>query len=129
MGLFCCKIISSMKTIYLLETEIKKYTSIQQGLTSVYGLGVSNIKTLTKKLGFSKNFKIIDLTPVQINYLKSIISNSKILINLDLKKITLILKKNLKHSSIKKQTTKLLRHITQTNGAKSKSKFIKTKKF
>jgi ribosomal protein S13 len=118
-----------MKTIYLLETEIKKNISIQQGLTSVFGLGVSNIKILIKKLGFSKNFKIIDLTPVQTHYLKSTISNSKILINLDLKKITLNLKKNLRRLSIKQNKTKLLWHITQTNGAKSKSKFIKTKKF
>merc|ERR1712194_111970 len=129
MGLFYYKITYLMKTIYLLETEIKKNISIQQGLTSVFGLGVSNIKILIKKLGFSKNFKIIDLTPVQTHYLKSTISNSKILINLDLRKITLNLKKNLRRLSIKQNKTKLLWHITQTNGAKSKSKFIKTKKF
>merc|ERR1712194_736031 len=113
MGLFYYKITYLMKTIYLLETEIKKNISIQQGLTSVFGLGVSNIKILIKKLGFSKNFKIIDLTPVQTHYLKSTISNSKIL-------ITLNLKKNLRRLSIKQNKTKLLWHITQTNGAKSK---------
>jgi len=117
-----------MKTIYLFDTEVKKNVYIKQGLISVFGLGTSNIKYLTKKLGFSKNYKIADLTPIQVRYLKSTIINSKILINLDLKKIILTLKKNL-HFSIKKQTIQLLRNSKKKNGTKSKSKFIKIKKF
>ena len=54
---------------YLLETELPNKASIPFALKKIYGIGKFNSINLCKKLGFSKNLKISDLTVEQKNKL------------------------------------------------------------
>ena len=72
--------------IYLLETELKKNKSIFFALTKIYGINCNTSEKICKKLGFSKNFKAHNLSSKQINKFLSVIENSNILVNSELKK-------------------------------------------
>ena len=73
--------------IYLLETELKKNKSIFFALTKIYGINCNTSEKICKKLGFSKNLKVKNLKNKQIKNLISIINDSNIMINNDLKKL------------------------------------------
>jgi len=49
---------------YILRTHLKK-KYLLQGLTSVYGIGLSFSKTLCKRLGFTKSFLVKNMTEDQ----------------------------------------------------------------
>jgi small subunit ribosomal protein S13 len=81
--------------IYLFESKISETKSVFFALTYVYGINKTNSLFICKKLGFSKNFKIKDLSKDQINKLIKIIEFSNINLASDLKKTNLLIFKKL----------------------------------
>jgi small subunit ribosomal protein S13 len=55
---------TSIIMAYILRTHLKK-KYLLQGLTSVYGVGLSFSKTLCKRLGFTKSFLVKNMTEDQ----------------------------------------------------------------
>lgn len=81
--------------IYLFESELSENKSIFISLKCIYGIGKFNSKNLCKMLGFSPNLKIKNLSKEQINKIIKIMELSKLPIASDLKKIKLLITKNL----------------------------------
>ena len=81
--------------VYLLETDISSVKSIHIAIREIYGIGRKNSLYICKKLGFSKNFKVHNLSSKQINKFLSVIENSNILVNSELKKKKSIFLKHL----------------------------------
>jgi small subunit ribosomal protein S13 len=80
--------------IYLLETELPKNKSLFFALTKIYGIGKTQANIISKRLGFSLNCKITDLSTDQISDLIKLIENSDLIVSNDLKKLqSLFLKK------------------------------------
>jgi small subunit ribosomal protein S13 len=73
--------------IYLLETELLDKKPIHKALYNVFGIGKFYSLFFCKKLGFSKNLKVFELTEDQKLKLIRLIENSKLLINSDLKRL------------------------------------------
>lgn len=81
--------------VYIFESELPKNKSILFALINIFGIGKLNSFLFCKKLGFSQNLKIKDLSQKQITKLiKNIESSSLILAN-DLKKERLLKLKKL----------------------------------
>ena len=72
--------------VYILETELNKNKSIFFALTKIYGINFNTSVSICKKLGFSKNLKIKNLTNKQIKNIVYLITNSNINLNNNLKK-------------------------------------------
>ena len=51
--------------LYILETKLPESKSVAIALTSIYGIGKSTSFDICKKLGYSANLKIRDLTEEQ----------------------------------------------------------------
>ena len=81
--------------VYILETELNKNKSIFFALTKIYGINFNTSVSICKKLGFSKNLKIKNLTNKQIKNIVYLITNSNINLNNNLKKIKTIKIENL----------------------------------
>jgi len=71
--------------IYILETEISNDKILKSSLKKIYGLGENLIMLLFKRLGFSVNIKLKQLTSRQIKILLQCIDNSNLLIGNKLK--------------------------------------------
>jgi len=115
--------------IYILETELNENKSIFFALQSVYGIGKFHSKIFCRRMGFSLNLKVNELTSEQLQKLVKMVENNKILITTDLKKSQSLIIKNL----IDIKTRRGIRRIqglpvrgqrTHTN-AKSARKFRK----
>jgi small subunit ribosomal protein S13 len=76
---------------YILDTEISSKKSIFFSLTKIYGLGRSQSRLICKKLGFSENMIMLDLTEIQLTELVQFISKSNLILTKDLKKYQSIL--------------------------------------
>ena len=88
--------------VYLFESELSENKSIFFALTHIFGIGRSNSLLICKKLGFSKNFKIKNLSKEQISKLVTIIEISNLTLIGDLKKLkSLKMKKLLSIKSYK----------------------------
>jgi len=81
--------------IYILETELDNNKSLYIALTNIYGINFNQSLYFCKKLGFSKNLKVNELSNNQITKLIRLIENSNILINNDLKKKKSLIIKNM----------------------------------
>jgi small subunit ribosomal protein S13 len=81
--------------IYIFESKLSENKSVFLTLKYIYGIGKSNSFLICKKLGFSKNLKIKNITKVQINQLINTIVNLKIKIGSDLKKLKVLNTKKL----------------------------------
>jgi len=80
--------------VYIFETEISEKKTISYALQNILGLGNKTSKTICKKLGFSDNFKVNDISKEQLFSLIKLIEQSSLLINNDLrKKNSIVLKK------------------------------------
>lgn len=73
---------------YIFDTKLKENKSIYFSLTSIYGIGKSQSFYISKKLGFSKNFKTINLSNNHIDSLTNTVINLNLImsINKSLKK-------------------------------------------
>ena len=81
--------------LYILEFELAEKKSIFYALTHIFGIGKFKSNIICKKLGLSKNYKIINLSKEQINKLIRIIESSNILFGNDLKKFRTFMFKKL----------------------------------
>jgi small subunit ribosomal protein S13 len=81
--------------LYLLETKLPENKSVFYALTNVYGIGKSTAFIICKKLGFSINLKIKDLTQEQIVEILQLIDSLNLTLNNDLKKLKSLTLKNL----------------------------------
>ena len=81
--------------MYIFGIKFKQDKKIFYLLNFVLGLNKNNLKTIFKKIGFSKNIKFYDLTHKQILYLIQIINFLKILTTNNLKKLKLLTSKKL----------------------------------
>lgn len=81
--------------LYLLETNLPENKSVFFALTYIYGIGNSTAFYICKKLGFSTNLKIKDLTQDQILEILQIIDSMDLVLNNELKKLRSLSLKNL----------------------------------
>jgi len=79
--------------VYIFETEILNKKSLIFSLLAIYGLGRVRSRLLCRKLGYSENLTISDLTDAQINELISLIQKSGLVLTNELKKIQILLLK------------------------------------
>jgi small subunit ribosomal protein S13 len=79
--------------VYILETEILNKKSLIFSLRALYGLGKARSRLLCRKLGYSDNLTISDLTEYQINELISLIQTSGLVLTNELKKFQILLLK------------------------------------
>lgn len=79
--------------VYIFETEILNKKSLIFSLLAIYGLGRVRSRLLCRKLGYSENLTISDLTEAQINELTSFIKKSGLVLTNDLKKMQILLLK------------------------------------
>jgi small subunit ribosomal protein S13 len=71
--------------LYLLETKLLEKKSIFIELTKIYGINKTNAYIICKKLGFSFNLKVNDLTLEQTQEIFTVIESLNLTLNNDLK--------------------------------------------
>ena len=81
--------------LYLLETNLPENKSVLFALTYIYGIGNSTAFRISKKLGFSTNLKIKDLTQDQTLEILQTIDSMDLVLNNELKKLKSLSLKNL----------------------------------
>jgi small subunit ribosomal protein S13 len=81
--------------IYLLETKLPENKSVLFALTNIYGIGKSTAFLICKKLGFSINLKIKDLTQEQTVEILQTVELLNLTLNNELKKFKSLALKNL----------------------------------
>ena len=81
--------------VYLFESELLETKSIFFVLSSIYGLGKKTSIFICKKLGFSVNLKIKDLSREQLNKLTLVIESLELKLGSELKKFKSITLKRL----------------------------------
>ena len=81
--------------IYLFESELAEDKSIFFALTQIYGIGKANSFLICKKLGFSRNLKIKNLSKEQISKLINLIDSLNLDLVSELKKLKLLAAKKL----------------------------------
>ena len=81
--------------LYFLETQLDKNKSVFFALTKIHGIGKHTAFIICKKLGFSINLKVKDLTQEQSAEMLQVISLLNLTLNNDLKKLKSLTLKNL----------------------------------
>ena len=81
--------------IYLFESELPQEKSLPFALRYIYGLGEFQTFFICKKLGFSKNLIVLNLSKEQISKLVKYIESLDILIAGDLLKAELLIAQKL----------------------------------
>jgi small subunit ribosomal protein S13 len=81
--------------IYLLETNLPEKKSIFFALTYIYGIGEKTSFLICKKLGFSINLKVKDITQEQLVDILKTIEDSQLIFSNELKKLKMLTLKNL----------------------------------
>lgn len=81
--------------LYFLETKLPEHKSVCFALINVHGIGKSTALIICKKLGFSVNLKIKDLTQEQIVEMLQLIDSLNLYLNNELKKLKSLTLKNL----------------------------------
>jgi len=115
--------------IYIFETDLVASKSVFFALQKIYGIGYNQSLKICKLLGFSKNFKLSELTGDQKKKLIKTIETLNLLITTELKKQKSFSLKQL----VNLKTYKGIRRIkgfpvrgqrTHTNGKTAKRKFL-----
>lgn len=81
--------------IYLLESKLPDAKSVHFALRHVYGIGKSKSLLICKKLGFSYNLKVKNLSSGQINQILKLIESLNFVLANDLKRLKLLRKQHL----------------------------------
>ena len=71
--------------LYILETKLPDKKPVLFALTKIYGINKATASSICKKLGFSLNLKINNLTQEQIQDMLILIESSNLLLNQELK--------------------------------------------
>ena len=78
--------------IYLFEAELVENGFLNLELRRIYGVGKSRAELFCKKLGFSKNLKVQDLSKEQFEELEALVDMLKLNLASDLKNTQKVLK-------------------------------------
>ena len=81
--------------IYLFESKLPINKSVEFGLKYVYGINRNKAFLICKKLGFSLNLKVKNLSTSQINQIIKIVEFLNLIVANDLRKLILFNKKKL----------------------------------
>nr|YP_009688018.1 ribosomal protein S13 [Haslea nusantara]QDX17597.1 ribosomal protein S13 [Haslea nusantara] len=81
--------------VYLLESKLPENKSVVFALQYIYGVGKTRAVLICKKLGFSTNLKVKNLSENQIVQILSLINSLNLVLAHDLKKLKAGLTKNL----------------------------------
>lgn len=81
--------------LYLLETNLPEKKSIFFALTYVYGIGKKTSFLICKKLGFSINLKVKDITQEQSLDILKVIDSSQFILSNELKRLKMLTLKKL----------------------------------
>lgn len=81
--------------VYLFDSELSQSKILAFALINIYGIGKANSFFICKKLGFSRNFTINDLSKEQISKLIKTIESLNLLVAGDLLKSRLLIAKQL----------------------------------
>lgn len=81
--------------VYIFDTELQKNKQFAFALASIYGIGKAKSLLICKKLGFSRNLIVKDLSKEQLVKIIKTVESLNILIAGDLLKSTLFLTKRL----------------------------------
>lgn len=81
--------------LYLLETKLPENKSIFFALTYVYGIGEKTSILICKKLGFSVNLKVKDITQDQLIEILKVIDSSQLVLSNELKNLKILTLKKL----------------------------------
>lgn len=81
--------------LYFLETKLSEHKSVCFALTNIYGIGKNTAFIICKKLGFSINLKVKDLTQEQVVEMLQLIDSLNLNLNNELKKLRSLTLKNL----------------------------------
>jgi len=81
--------------IYLFESELPENKSVHLALIHIYGIGKVNSSLICRKLGFSVNLKLKNLSKDQTTRLIKTIETLNIELASDLKKLQLLVLKKL----------------------------------
>lgn len=73
--------------LYLLEHKLSETKPVVIALTTIYGIGKSTSVLICKKLGFSLNLKVKDLTQEQIEEILQLVNLLNLTLNNELKKL------------------------------------------
>ena len=73
--------------IYIFETEIVNSKPVKFSLQNIYGLGKYQTNFICKKLGFSKNYKVNNLSNEQIVKMIKTIESTNLKLTSELKKL------------------------------------------
>jgi small subunit ribosomal protein S13 len=71
--------------LYILETKLSEKKPVLFALTSIYGINKSTASSICKKLGFSLNLKIKNLTQEQVQDMLIFIESLNLMLNQELK--------------------------------------------
>lgn len=80
---------------YILESKLPDNKSICFALRYVYGIGKIKSILICKKLGFSLNLKVKNLTPPKVNQILKLTESLNFVLANDLKKLKLLQKQQL----------------------------------
>ena len=72
--------------IYLFEVELSENQTVYRALTKIFGLGKSRTSSICKKLGFSRNYKVKNLTLKQVSSLRNSLESCDFVFSSDLQK-------------------------------------------
>lgn len=81
--------------IYLFESKLPETKSFQFALKYIYGINKNKAFIIRKKLGFSCNLKVKNLSANQVTQVKKLINSLGWVVSNDLKKTNLLKKKKL----------------------------------
>ena len=81
--------------IYLFESKLPETKSIYFALRYVYGIGKTRSILICKKLGFSYNLKVKNLSSGQTNQISKLIESSNFILANELKRLNLLSKQKL----------------------------------
>ena len=81
--------------IYLFESKLPEVKSVQFGLKYIYGINKNRAFLICKKLGFSSNLKVKNLSANQINQVVKLVESLNFVVANDLKRVNLLDKKRL----------------------------------
>jgi small subunit ribosomal protein S13 len=81
--------------IYLFESKLPEFKSIYFALSYIYGIGKTRSFLICKKLGFSSNLKVKNLSSQQINNILKLIESLNFILANDLKRLNLLVKQKL----------------------------------
>ena len=81
--------------VYILESKLLDNKSIYFALKSVYGIGKNKAFFICKKLGFSPNLKVKNLSSNKINQILKLVESLNFVLANDLRKLKLLRKQHL----------------------------------